>query len=141
MVDVMTKAQRSRCMSRIKGSDTGPELLVRNQLWHRGLRYRLHYALPGRPDIVFPRERIAVFIDGCFWHRCPIHFTKPATNASTWEAKIAGNVERDRTIDACLKSEGWEVLRYWEHQVNENVTSVVAQIAKKVATARHRLTR
>jgi DNA mismatch endonuclease, patch repair protein len=141
LADVMTQSQRSRCMSRIRGRDTGPELLVRNGLWRRGLRYRLRYALPGHPDIVFPKERIAVFIDGCFWHRCPVHFREPATNTSTWEAKISGNVKRDRAVDARLMTEGWEVLRFWEHQVDESVASVIARIARRVAAARRRLTR
>ena len=139
LADVMTREQRSRCMSRIRGRDTGPEVLVRRALWLRGQRYRLHSALPGRPDIVFPRERIAVFIDGCFWHRCPVHFRKPATNAYAWEAKISGNVERDRQVDVRLIGEGWEVLRFWEHQVDESAAKVAAQITERVAVAQRRL--
>lgn len=139
MTDVMTKAQRSRCMSNIKGKNTGPELIVRKELWRSGFRYRLHYRVLGRPDFVFVRERIAVFIDGCFWHRCPIHFREPATNASAWKAKISGNVRRDRDVDARLKDEGWEVLRFWEHQVNDNSSHVVSRISKRIAAARRRL--
>ena len=76
-MDILTPQQRSHCMSRIRGSNTGPELAVRKALWALHLRYRTHYAIPGRPDIVFPKARIAVFIDGCFWHGCALHGVKP----------------------------------------------------------------
>ncbi len=91
----MTTAQRSRCMSRIRGRDTHPELLVRKALWRRGFRFRLKNRLPGRPDIVFGSAKVAVFIDGCFWHACPEHGVKPSANARFWHSKLEGNVQRD----------------------------------------------
>jgi DNA mismatch endonuclease, patch repair protein len=100
--------------------DTPGEMALRRELHRRGLRYRLHAALPGitraRPDIVFVGARVAVFIDGCFWHSCPEHATFPQANAGWWEAKLAANVERDRRHDAELESRGWKVARVWEHE-------------------------
>src|SRR5262245_58666688 len=86
--DVLTPAQRSRCMSHIKGKDTKPELLLRKALWRLGLRYRLHAKIPGRPDVVFPKAKVAVFIDGCQWHCCPIHFVRPKSNQEFWDRKF-----------------------------------------------------
>ena len=84
MADVLTKKQRSRCMSAIRGRDTKPEILLRKALWYKGYRYRLKNRLPGKPDIAFPTERLAVFVDGCFWHGCPEHYKKPSTHAAFW---------------------------------------------------------
>lgn len=134
----MTSAQRSYCMSRIRNKDTLPELQLRRALWGLGFRYRLRTHLPGRPDIVFRRERIAIFVDGCFWHKCPIHYRDPTTNASTWESKIARNIERDRTVNQQLATDGWLVLRFWEHQVIKNPSTIASKIAKKVENARRR---
>lgn len=132
MTDVLTPEQRSRCMGRIRGSDTGPEIALRRRLWTMGLRYRIGHGLPGKPDIVFPRARIAVFVDGCFWHRCPEHYTPPATNAAFWEAKTTRNVERDREVDCLLTAAGWTLLRYWEHQVRTDADGVAEEIAARV---------
>lgn len=97
--------------------DTEPELALRRELHRLGLRYVLDVrALPGRPDVVFTRRRIAVFIDGCFWHRCPTHFVQPKSNSDWWTRKLAANVERDRLADERLTSLGWAVLRVWEHE-------------------------
>ncbi|MCW9027069.1 MAG: very short patch repair endonuclease [Thiovulaceae bacterium] len=130
MADVLTKSQRSYCMSRISGKDTKPELLLRKLLWSRGARYRLNYKVPGRPDLVFVGKRVAVFVDGCFWHRCSQHYVKPKTRAEFWEAKIQGNVERDKKNNALLKEAGWTVIRLWEHDVEQNVDSCISRIEK-----------
>ena len=102
-----------------KRRDTKPELAVRRLLHARGLRYRVDLApLKGyrrRADVVFTRKRIAIFIDGCFWHGCPLHYRVPGTNAGYWEPKIARNVERDAETTVALVEAGWRVLRYWEH--------------------------
>jgi DNA mismatch endonuclease (patch repair protein) len=120
MTDVLTKKQRSYCMSRIRAKDTQPEVILRKALSSAGLKgYRLHYKLIGKPDIVFPKRRIAIFIDGCFWHRCPKCFIKPGTNKSFWKKKIDSNVKRDKTVNAELKSKGWKVLRIWEHELRK----------------------
>lgn len=101
--------------------DTTPELALRRELHRRGLRFRVdHLAVRGlrcRVDIAFTRARIAVFVDGCFWHRCPEHGTLPRANGEWWAQKLQGNVERDRRNDAELKAAGWSVVRVWEHEL------------------------
>src|SRR5581483_5419780 len=99
MADVLTPEQRSRCMSRIRGKDTGPELVVRSMAHRMGYRFRLHSRLlPGRPDLVFPGLRKVVFVHGCFWHmhRCRFGRVTPVTNATFWMNKRSGNMRRDR---------------------------------------------
>lgn len=116
MTDVLTAAQRQLNMSRIRGRDTKPEMLVRQGLHARGLRYRLHdRKLPGRPDLVFPRHGAVVFVHGCFWHAHGCALSKlPATRQDFWKKKLEGNVTRDRrAVDALLAS-GWRVLVIWE---------------------------
>jgi DNA mismatch endonuclease (patch repair protein) len=116
MADVLTSEQRRFNMSRIRGRNTKPELLLRRGLHARGLRFRLHRKdLPGCPDLVFPRFHAAVFVHGCFWHghQCPL-FKAPQTRAEFWLNKISGNVERDRKALEGLRSAGWRVLIIWE---------------------------
>lgn len=136
MADVMTAAQRSRCMSRIRGRDTKPEVSLRSALWRRGLRFRKKSRLRGKPDIVFPTERIVVFVDGCFWHRCPQHQTRPAANAEFWDNKLSGNVARDRRTDAILADEEWAVVRVWEHEVENDLEGVVRRLCNLVLAKR-----
>ncbi len=117
MVDVMSADKRSALMSRIRSKNTGPELIVRKLLWHAGLRYRLHNKrLPGKPDLVLPRWKVAVFIHGCFWHRhagCP-YFRLPKTRASFWDKKLAQNHNRDSAAATALIKGGWRVAVVWE---------------------------
>lgn len=97
--------------------DSRPEIAVRRLLHREGLRFRVHdHRLPGRPDIVLSRARLAVFIDGCFWHACPEHGTWPRNNREWWRAKLETNRARDRSKDAALRELGWEPLHYWEHE-------------------------
>ncbi len=103
-----------------RGVDTRPESALRSVLHAMGLRFRKH-ALPERglrcrADVLFPAARVAVFVDGCFWHRCPEHGTSPRTNSPYWRAKLDRNVERDRRNDAALAAAGWAVVRVWEHE-------------------------
>ena len=136
MADILTKTQRSRCMRAIRGRNTKPEILLRQALWHKGYRYRLKNRLPGRPDIVFPTERVAVFADGCFWHGCPAHYQQPATNASFWREKIGKNRQRDKEVNALLKSQGWKVLRFWEHELKSNAEACARQVIKTLKARR-----
>jgi len=115
-------------MSRIRGKDTGPELLLRKALWHLGLRYRLQVPLPGKPDIAFPGKRLAVFVDGCFWHGCPLHATRPKGNQTFWDRKLRENMQRDERTTAALKASGWTVLRVWEHEVATDISAVAERI-------------
>ncbi|MBY3115643.1 very short patch repair endonuclease [Rhizobium laguerreae] len=129
MPDVMTPEQRSRCMSRIRATKTKPEMRLRKALWTQGLRYRVNRKLPGKPDLVFVGARLAVFVDGCFWHGCPIHGKSPKSNQSYWTPKIARNRERDVIVSAALQSAGWTVLRFWEHEIEADLGGVVETIA------------
>lgn len=112
-----------------KRRDTKPELAVRSALHRAGLRYRVdHPPVPGlrrRADIAFTRQRIAVFIDGCFWHGCPEHRTRPRRNADYWGPKIERNRERDRDTNERLAAAGWIVLRFWEHEPIDLIVSTI----------------
>jgi DNA mismatch endonuclease (patch repair protein) len=116
MADVVSPEVRSRMMSGIRGKNTKPELLVRQGLHAEGFRYRIHDArLPGKPDLVFPKYRAAVFVHGCFWHGHDCHlFRLPTTRPEFWEAKIRGNVERDHRAVEGLRESGWRVGTVWE---------------------------
>lgn len=112
--------QVRRRMKQQRRRDTAPELELRRTLHRRGLRYRVDVAvLPGvrrRVDIAFSARRVAVFVDGCFWHRCPTHGTQPKANQEWWRAKLDRNVWRDRDMDEQLAAAGWTVVRIWEHE-------------------------
>ncbi|MET8227440.1 very short patch repair endonuclease [Streptomyces sp. NPDC004082] len=123
-------------MSRQLSRDTAPEVAVRRLLHASGLRYRVNVPVPGVPrrtiDIVFGKEKIAVFMDGCFWHGCPQHATHPKANAEWWRAKLEKNMARDRETTAHLRAAGWTVLRFWEHESAEDVARhVTAALASK----------
>lgn len=107
----------SRQMRSMPRRNTKPEVALRRELHRLGLRYILKgHPLPGSPDVLFTRRRIAVFVDGCFWHRCPQHGAQPKANADWWARKLAGNVDRDRRVDDQLAVLGWKVVRVWEHE-------------------------
>lgn len=117
MPDILNPAQRSYCMSRIRGKDTKPEILVRKGLHARGFRFRLQdRGLPGRPDIVLPKYGVAIMVNGCFWHghKGCRYATKPKTNIEFWETKIARNRHRDEVTTAHLEALGWTVMTIWE---------------------------
>ena len=129
MVDVLTKDQRKLNMSRIQAKNTKPEVKVRKLLFANGIRgYRIHYDLPGKPDIVFTKQKIAIFIDGCFWHKCPLDFQEPETRKEFWMKKIQSNIERDRKVNEQLKSDGWMVIRIWEHEIKKEPENTVKKI-------------
>ena len=124
---------RSQQMSRIRGRNTKPERNLRTLLWATGLRYRLHAKTPaGRPDIVFPGAKVAVFVDGCFWHGCPDHYVRPRSSTAFWAAKLAENVRRDAKQTHRLEKLGWRVCRVWEHEVFEDPDRVVSRITGAV---------
>jgi DNA mismatch endonuclease (patch repair protein) len=135
MTDVLTPEQRKKNMSHIRGKNTSPELKLRKLLWVSGIRgYRIHYKFTGKPDLVFTRQRVAIFVDGCFWHKCPICFRPPATNAEFWNEKLQKNVERDKAVTGRLEEGGWIVLRFWEHEVKKTPDEVVAKIKAILAS-------
>ncbi len=133
MTDRVTPEERSRMMSAVRGSNTKPELFVRQELHANGFSFRLHRAdLPGKPDLVLPRFRIAVFVNGCFWHG---HHCKrgklPETRKDFWERKIRGNIDRDRRARAALTKAGWSVVTIWTCKIEP-------QTKKLISTLRHR---
>ncbi len=122
MADSLTKAQRSRVMSRVKNKDTKPEVRVRSMLHRMGYRFRLHRRdLPGAPDIVLPRHGSVVFVHGCFWHNhdCP-RGKRPSSRKEFWDAKLDANVERDRANREALEEQGWRVLTVWECELKDS---------------------
>lgn len=133
MTDVLTSKQRSYCMSRIRCKNTKPELALRKSLWGIGYRYRVNYKLAGKPDIVFPGKKVAVFVDGCFWHFCPEHCTVPDTNRDFWGKKLGRNVERDKEVTAKLEKESWKVIRIWEHEIKTDLALCVSRIVRALS--------
>ena len=109
--------------------DTGPERAIRSALHARGLRYQLHRRavrdVRSEADLLFPKERVAVYVDGCFWHSCPQHRVLPKANAAWWKSKLQANVDRDRRVDAALAGHGWTVVRIWEHEPPESAADVI----------------
>ena len=115
--DRFPKEVRSRIMSRIRGKNTEPEIAVRKILWKRGLRYRIHNkAVLGTPDISNRRRKLAVFVDGCFWHGCPACYREPKTNVSFWRNKVSRNQTRREVVRAGLIAQGFRVVEIWEHE-------------------------
>ena len=128
------KLTKSQQMARVRTSGTDAETALRRALWRRGLRYRLHTSLPGRPDLVFVRQRVAVFVDGCFWHGCPLHYTEPVRNSGFWRKKLNNNRNRDRRADDALYAIGWQVVRLWEHEIKGALDMAVNKIISALAT-------
>lgn len=134
-----SSAEVSYRMSRARRRDTAPELALRRELHRLGLRYRVDRPLPGLPrrraDVLFGPARVAVFVDGCFWHGCPEHSTTPRANREWWTEKIRANQERDRDTDEHLTDLGWLVLRFWEHDdpVRAAATVLVAVTDRRTA--------
>jgi DNA mismatch endonuclease (patch repair protein) len=117
-------------------TDTQPEVALRSLLHRRGLRFRKDHPVDVggrrvRPDIVFPAARVAVFVDGCYWHGCLEHKTLPKTNTEFWAKKISGNVARDREVDHALSDVGWLVLRFWEHEEPVGVSDAVEKAVRR----------
>lgn len=121
-------------MSRNRAKDTAPELALRRALWAAGVRgYRLHTrAVPGRPDLAFPRAKLVVFVHGCFWHGCPKHSHAPKSNAAFWAAKFARNRERDARKQRELRAAGWRVVTFWEHDLRPDARRAAQRIRSKL---------
>lgn len=127
--DVLTPQQRSFCMSRVKSKNTKVEILVRSSLFKEGYRFRKHTSLPGKPDIVFPKKKLAVFIDGDFWHGR--HFHKWSHKLKPfWYDKISKNITRDKKTKRKLQRHGWKVVRIWEKNVYKNIELELNKIKK-----------
>lgn len=132
-MDKITPEIRSRNMSRIKAKNTKPEILLRKLLYAKGLKYRIHYPLQGKPDIVFVKNKIAVFVNGCFWHGhgCKVDHTSKS-NSEFWKNKIKINKKRDATVQNALRHEGWKVFIVWECKVRRNPTNSLRPLLSKL---------
>jgi DNA mismatch endonuclease, patch repair protein len=116
-------------MSRMPRTSTGPEMELRRALHAAGLRFRTHdRSLPGTPDVVFPKARMAVFVDGCFWHGCPDHGVLPKSNRDWWREKLETNRKRDQRKDAALADLGWVPVHFWEHEALDDMVGLVLRL-------------
>lgn len=121
-------------MSAIKAKDTKPEMIFRKALREQRLTgYRLHWKVEGKPDIAFPGKKLAIFIHGCYWHRCPIcNLPEPKSNSGFWQKKFSTNIERDRRNRLALEQSGWTVFTFWECQVKKNAASLIQEVSPYV---------
>ena len=130
MPDAFSKKKRSQIMSKIKSRETKLELIFKKSL--TGLRFRYQPKVIGRPDFASKKLKIAIFIDSCFWHKCPKHFRQPKSKKSYWVPKINRNVQRAKEVNKQLKKTGWKVIRFWEHEVNKNPVKCIEKVKKSI---------
>ena len=131
MPDKFSKEVRSRIMSSIRAKDTKPEMIIRKILWAKGKRYRLHdRSVFGTPDICSKSGKVAVFIDGCFWHGCARCYQQPKTNAKFWKKKILDNKSRRKLVITRLREEGWKTMEIWEHEIKSRPHVAANKISK-----------
>jgi DNA mismatch endonuclease (patch repair protein) len=136
MADVFTMAKRSKLMALIRGRGNKNTELALVKLFRRNgiTGWRRHPKIFGKPDFIFPKFKLAVFVDGCFWHNCPEHATKPATNRAFWKNKFARNKARDRIVNRTLRQLGWTVLRIWQHELaRKNETRLLRRIQRALS--------
>lgn len=131
MPDVFTKEKRSEVMSRIKGrGNKDTELaMIKILRKHHLSGWRRNQAVQGKPDFVFPKQKVALFVDGCFWHVCPKHFKTPKNNQAFWEKKLQANIDRDKFVARILRQEQWKVIRVWEHELSNS-----DRVARRIMT-------
>ena len=137
-MDNLTKEQRHRNMQRIRSKDTSIEVRLRTALWAEGIRYRKNVkTLPGKPDIVIAKHKIAIFCDSSFWHGRNFDAEKPVgTNHDYWHAKILRNMQRDEDVNRQLRTLGWTVLRFWDEEINKNLAECVQAVQEAVFLAK-----
>ncbi|MEM3449565.1 MAG: very short patch repair endonuclease [Candidatus Hadarchaeum sp.] len=128
----MSKEARSRNMARIRSKNTGPELAMRRKLYSDGLRFRIHFGSE-KIDLAFPKKKVAVFIDGCFWHSCPVHGSVPKSRIDYWIPKLRKNIARAEEKDKRLKDEGWTVIHIWEHSVKKDIDGCARLVEDKLS--------
>lgn len=135
MPDVFTKAKRSEVMSKIRGHGNKETELVLMKLFrqHGIIGWRRHRPVFGKPDFIFPKSKVAVFVDGCFWHACPRHSNLPVNNRAFWQKKLNGNKARDRRVNRTLRGMGWGVVRIWEHEL-KNPDRCLGRVVLKIQT-------
>ncbi len=129
MVDKVSREIRRKTMQAVKSTHTALEDCVINELWRRGIRFRRNVKdLPGKPDIAIKKYKIVIFVDSCFWHKCPLHYREPKTNKHFWKKKICRNLERDLEINNYYEENGWHILRIWEHQIKKSFNETIIDI-------------
>jgi DNA mismatch endonuclease (patch repair protein) len=130
---------RSEQMARIGSTNTTPEVALRRALWAAGLRFRLRVKTAiCVPDLVFKKARVAVFVDGCFWHGCPVHYLRPRSRSDYWAEKLRLNVARDRRQTVALESAAWRVCRIWEHEIAESCSAAAERVLSAITASRWR---
>ncbi|HLH07526.1 MAG TPA: very short patch repair endonuclease [Terriglobales bacterium] len=141
MADVFSREKRSEIMSRVRGRDNkATEFAMVAVLRHNRITgWRRHPRLFGKPDFIFSKQRVAVFVDGCFWHGCPKHSSRPATNQAFWKQKLARNKNRDKVVARTLKREGWRVLRIWQHEFAKGREQALVQRIQRALEVDDRL--
>lgn len=128
-MDKFSKAKRSEIMSQVRNKNSFIEISLARALWHKGLRYRKNVSsMFGKPDLALQKYRTVIFVDSCFWHKCPIHRSLPATRKKFWYKKLDNNVERDKAVNSYYHDKGWHVFRVWEHDMKE-----VGELADRLA--------
>lgn len=132
MVDNLTKEQRSKTMSRIRSRWTKQEKKVHNALKGNKIKHKMHPEIEGSPDIILKDNKTAVFLHGCFWHKCPACYVEPATNKEYWLPKIEKNLKRDNANKRKLRKQGYQVLTIWEHEIKKDLKKVVSKIKNKL---------
>ena len=130
MVDNLTKEQRSKCMSQIRSKWTAQETKIHNFLKGHKIKHKMHPQLTGKPDILLTHTNTIVFLHGCFWHKCPKCYKEPKSRKEYWLPKIENNVKRDKKYARMLKSEGYKVIKVWEHEVKKDFNKALKKIKK-----------
>lgn len=137
MTDNLTEEQRKKNMRLIRSKGTKLEERIAQELWKRGIRLRRNVSsLYGKPDFAVKKYKIVIFIDSCFWHGCPLHFIAPKSNQEYWKQKVQKNILRDLEITHYYKSQHWNLLRVWEHQINDDLTSTITLITEFITHAK-----
>ncbi|HPU94714.1 MAG TPA: very short patch repair endonuclease [Candidatus Gracilibacteria bacterium] len=132
-MDIFSKEKRSEIMSRVRNKDSKMEISLRKELWAEGFRYRKNDTKYfGKPDIVLPKYRTVIFVDSCFWHGCPEHYSAPSTRKDFWKKKIKRNMERDQEVNRYYEEKGWKIVRIWEHELRE-FGNVIKRTTSKIS--------
>jgi len=140
LADMFTREQRSKNMRAIRSKGTALESKVTKELWRRGYRFRKHVKkLKGNPDIAIQKYKIVIFLDSCFWHACPIHGNRPASNVDYWDKKLARNIERDREVTEYYLNIGWNLLRIWEHEIKDDFEGTIERIIKFIKQSKQKM--
>lgn len=136
MTDIFSKTKRSEVMSKIRSKETKLEVKFRKSLWAKGCRYRKN-ALGwfGKPDLLLKKRKTVIFVDSCFWHGCEKHFKLPATKKKFWKTKIDRNKQRDREVTRYYKSQGWAIIRVWEHEIKKDRERTTEKVARLLSVS------